>query len=106
MPRVQRVTHEQWVIERLKLGPLTAALATQIKRLDCTVYRLQKKGWPVISELRPFFDGDGAEHRRVEYRLGNWAGMSFPIHRIATKRNKPVDSSAGTTQRGRDDTGS
>lgn len=73
-----RVTHETTALEWMKKAPLTQAAVPQM-RLDCAVYRLRLKGWPVICEKRPYFNESGESEMRAEFRLGNWAVRAFPI---------------------------
>lgn len=86
---LKRVTFEELVIERLKAAPLTQEAVPQM-RLDCTVYRLRRKGWPVICELREYFNASGETEVRPEYRLGNWAAMALPM------QTAPVQQGATT----------
>jgi hypothetical protein len=79
---MSRVTHEATAIEWMKKAPLTQAVVPQM-RLDCTVYRLRKKGWPVICEMRVYFDENGHSELRAEFRLGNWTARAFPVQTAA-----------------------
>lgn len=73
-----RTTHEATAIEWMKNGPLTQAQVPQM-RLDCTVYRLRLKGWPIICEMRSYFNGLGESELRAEFRLGNWKARALPV---------------------------
>jgi hypothetical protein len=67
------------LIERLKLGPVTAAAIPEVKRIDTMICELRKKGWPILTEVRPCWDAFGVEHLRAEYRLGNWVELRLPL---------------------------
>lgn len=84
-----RLTHEAVALEWMMKGPLTQEQVPQM-RLDCTVYRLRQKKWPVICELRVYFNGRGERELRAEFRLGNWAGLAFPIQTAATAVTQSV----------------
>lgn len=79
---MSRTTHEATALEWMKKAPLTQELVPQM-RLDCTVYRLRRKGWPVICEVRMYYNERGEGAPRAEFRLGNWAGLAFPIQTAA-----------------------
>lgn len=78
-----RITHETTALEWMKKAPLTQALVPQM-RLDCAVYRLRRKGWPVICELRTYYNEKGECELRAEFRLGNWAERALPMQTAAT----------------------
>ena len=73
-----RVTHETTALEWMKKAPLTQAAVPQM-RLDCTVYRLRVKGYPIICEMRPYFNELGEAQLCAEFRLGNWTTRALPM---------------------------
>ena len=78
-----RPTHEAVALEWMKKSPLTQEAVPQM-RLDCTIYRLRRKKWPVICDLRAYYNERGESELRAEFRLGNWAGLALPVQTAAT----------------------
>lgn len=76
---MSHITHETTALEWMKKAPLTQAVVPQM-RADCTIYRLRKKGYPVICEIRPYFNELGEKIMVAEYRLGNWTERALPVH--------------------------
>lgn len=75
---MSRTTHEELALQWMKNAPLTQAAVPQM-RLDCTVYRLRQKGWPIICELRLYYQESGQSDLRAEFRLGNWTERALPM---------------------------
>lgn len=78
-----RTTHESTALEWMKKAPLTQ-VAVPHMRLDDTVYRLRKKGWPILCEVRPYYNDQGEREMRAEFRLGNWKAPGLPLRMTAT----------------------
>ncbi len=78
------------VVERLKLGPQTAATIPEVKDLKGCIGRLRDRGWPIATEMRTYWDKYGVERVRAEYRLGNWTEMSLPFGGLSPSERKTI----------------
>lgn len=76
--KTSRITHEATAVEWMKKAPITQAVVPQM-RLDCTVYRLRMKGWPITCELRSYYTAEGMQELRAEFRLGNWTARALAM---------------------------
>lgn len=82
------------VIELLKQGPLTQHMVRVVKNLRATICYLRSQGWPILTEMRPYWTKFG-QRVRAEYRLGDWRQRELPLV-DSNKLKQPVVSTAGT----------